>query len=739
MYGDGATPKLQSYPNVNGVMVHPKSTDWEKEIHRTSLMQNYSVGLSRGTESGSSSLSLNWINHDGIVKETNFRRLNARLVSDYGFINNRLKVGANVAVNWWKSTNMPDAIEEEAVKQHPAKSVYDESGVYNDAIGDILGDCPNALRRISYEKDNKHDYWRVFGNAYLSIEPVKNLIIKTTYGLNYYSETNKTFEPRWARSDINKMDQSMAKNFDWVWTNTAQYNIDFHKNSIMALIGVEAKKYHAEAFNGHGTNLAIEDPNYQYLSSVTDGKDVGASASNYSMFSGFGKLNYNYDNRYLLSFTIRRDQSSRLSPDNDADWFPSISAGWRLSQEKFMEKSNTWLSDLKLRGSWGINGNDIIDNEAFYTKYLASLTGASYNMTGDNTTLAAGAYKIRSTNPDLKWERTYQGNAGIDASFLNSKLAVSLEYFHKETRDMLIEKPYIAVIGEGGYCWYNGGTMLNQGFEGTITWRSKKREFNYEVSFNVTVTRNKVTDLDQDIYWTYGGGNGVDKTLVGQPYGSWFGYKTDGVFHTQQEVDDYKAKYEVQYGNPGVGRLKYVDNNHDGKINEKDRDWLGVDLPKAQMGLNFSFDIKGIDFSMFFNSIIRDAYNNSKFYTDLFAGWNGNHGTRLLTAAHAYENYLKTGYYDCNTPAPSTDNSNNENQVSQFMIENGSFLRLKTLGIGYTLPKKAQDAMKMKNARIYFQAQNVFTITGYKGADPEGLGYPYALPRSYTFGIQFAF
>ena len=739
VYGNGATAKLQTYQNLNGADVLPQTTDWEDQIHRTALMQTYSIGLQKGAENGSSSLSLSWLDHDGIVKGTDFKRLNSRFSSDYGFLDNRLKAGGNVAVNWWTSHDMPGGIEENAVKQHPAKAVYDVEGVYVDQIYDILGDTPNAMRLIENAAANKNEYWRVFGNAYLQVEPIKNLIVKTNFGVNYYNETHKSFESAWLRDTVNKLTQSTAKNQDWVWTNTAQYNFDLDKHSFMALAGFESKKYHNENFFGYGTGLQIEDPNYLYLSNVTANKNVGAGASNYSMVSGFGKLNYTYDNKYLVSFTLRRDASSRLSKDHNYDWFPSVSAGWRLSQESFMEPTQSWLSNLKLRGSWGINGNDLIDNEAFYAKYLMSLDRGSYNMSGDGTTLSPGAYRIRTTNPDLKWEKTYQTNVGVDAGFLNNALSVSLDYFYKETKDMLVEKPYIATIGEGGYCWYNGGEMTNQGFEGQINWRGNiTSDFSYDLGFNFTYSKNKVTDLLEDIYYTYGGGY-TGHTLVGQSLGSWMGFKTDGVFKTQAEVDEYRQKYQVEFGSPAVGRIRYVDVDGDGKINYNDRTWLGCDLPKAQFGFTVGAQWKGFDLNMFFSAIIRDAFNNSKYYTDLFQCWNGNHGTRLLEAAQAYDRFLQTGVYDSETPAPTTDNSNNEHEVSEFHIENGSFLRLKTLTLGYTIPKALQEKAKIQNARIYLQAQNLFTITGYSGADPEGLGYPYALPRQFTMGFQLGF
>ena len=739
LYGNGETPKLQSYINLNGVPVNPQNTDWEDEIHRTALMQTYSVGLSKGDENGSSSLSLSYLDHDGIIKGSDFQKANTRFSSDYGFINNRLKVGGNLTLNWWRQHNAPGGIEENAIKMHPARTVYDSEGNYNDQVAFGLNDTPNLVRLIHEEAANKHEYWRVFGNAYLSVEPLKNLVLKTNFGLNYHNGSDKNFTPANLRDQTNNLYQYSSKTVDWVWTNTAQYNIDLGKNSLMALLGVEAKRNHFEDLSGEGKGFEIEDPNYLYLGNVTANKNAGSGASNYSMFSVFGKINYSWDNKYLVSFTLRRDASSRLSDSHNYDWFPSVSIGWRLSDEKFMENTRGWLNELKIRGAYGVNGNDLIANDAFYAKYSMDLDRAAYALGGDNT-LSPGALRYRTTNPDLTWEKTYQTNVGFDASFLNNRLLFTFDYFYKKTNDMLVEKPYIATIGEGGYCWYNGGSMVNKGVELTAEWRQTlSGGFSYNIGLNVTAMKNEVTGLMDDIYYTWGGGNGIDKTIVGNPLGSWLVYKTDGVFRTQEEVDDYNAKYQVDFGRPGVGRVRYVDANGDGVINNRDREWVGSDLPKAQFGINLGANWKGFDLNLFFNSIVRDAWNNSKYYTDFFPLWTGNHGTQLLGAAKAYENYLQTGYYASDVPAPSVDNSNSENEGSQYYIEDGSFLRLKTLTVGYTLPKKIQGKLSLKNARVYFQAQNVFTITRYSGADPEGLGYPYALPRQYTFGIQFGF
>lgn len=743
VYGNGEKAQLQEYYfDQNGVKIKSGNTDWAKEIFGTALMQNYNLSLSKGFKDGNVALTINYMNQDGLCRNTDYERFNSRLASNFRFVDGKVRVGESISVNHWLEHLNPSGIEELVIAQHPAIPVYDENGGYAGGYVDILGDKPNAVRLTDNEADNRHKSWRIFGSAYLEVEPIKKLVLKSQFGLNYTTGFNSTFVPKWSEADrkvdINELTVRQDNSVQWVWSNTANYSIELGKNNISAVIGTEAKKENGEHLQGYGRGLVIEDLDYRYLDTVTEGKSVSNNASTYAMVSYFGKVNYAFDDKYLISGTVRRDASSRFGKGNNSAIFPSVSAGWRVSREKFMERTQSWLSDLKLRASWGINGNDQIDNNATYNLYYTNMSNGSYNFNGDGATVVPGVQKDRSGNNDLKWEETKQLNFGIDAAFFDARLGVTLDYFQKKTTDMLIQKPYIGVIGEGGYKWYNAASMDNNGVEATLTWRDEIKDFKYDISFNLSYYKNKITELPDVIKYTWGGGNGVDKTIVGQPFGSWMSYKADGIFKTKQEVYEYLSKYDVQIGAPGVGRIRYKDLNGDNIINTADMDWQGSDQPKFIGGLNIGASYKGFDLSVFFNGM-RDAWNNSKFYTDLFQGWTGNHSTRLIDAMNAWNVYEQTGVYNCNIPALTVVDNNVETRSSTFFIEDGSYVKLKTLTLGYTFPDKWIKKARLSNLRVYLQAQNVFTLTNYTGADPEGLGYPYPQPRTYTFGLSLGF
>jgi len=729
-YGSGLTPVIPEFINPQQT-IRSGDTDWAKQVYHTSSQQNYNLSVSKGSDNGSSTFSLNYFNQDGLIKYTNFTRINARFNSNYSFLDNKLRIGENVTISNWDQILKSDGIEELAIAQHPLIPVYDINGGYAGPTQG-LGDKPNPIRLLDQQKENRNTNWRIFGNTYVEIEPVKNLVLRSSFGINYRNEFFSNFQPKWSEGDrvVDKNGLTTQNDYskEWIWSNTLTYNLKYKDHSFNALLGQEAKDNRNETLIGIREDFLIENLDYRYLGAGGGKQTNDGFADRYAITSFFGKLNYSYSDRYLLSGTVRRDATSRFGSNNNSAIFPAFTAGWRISQENFM-KPVTAISDLKFRFSWGQNGNDNADNEATYTKYAINAILSGYDLAGANTgTIASGIYKVRSGNPDIKWETTSQKNFGLDLAMFDNRLSLTLDYYRKDTKDMLIERPYIGVIGEGGSMSYNGASMTNNGFEAIGNWRDQfANDIKYDITVSGSVNKNEVTYLPEDIYYTYGGGNGINKSIVGQPIRSWFGYKTDGLFKTAEEV----ANSPIQSGK-GLGRIRYVDVNGDGMIDQKDMTWLGSDQPKFQGSINLGVSYKAFDLSVLMIGMVRNAYNNSKFYTDFFQLWTGNHSTRLLDA-WTPENM------NSSIPALTAVNLNNEDRLSEYYIEDGSYLKIKNVAFGYTLPRNISEKFKFRNLRLYIQAQDLLTITKYKGADPEGLGYPYPLPRTFTFGLNLGF
>lgn len=731
LYGSGAVPVIPEFIDSKKT-IRSADTDWAKEVYNTAVLQNYTLTVSKGSQNGNSLFAVNYFDQDGLVKYTNFKRLNARLNSDYNYLNNRVRVGENLNVSRWTEKLKPGGIEELVIAQHPIIPVYDIFGGYAGPTQGI-GDKPNPIRLLDQQRNNRQEQWRIFGNTYIEVEPIKNLVFRSNFSLNYRNGFASVFEPKWKEGDRsvdkNALTTTSDYNRDWIWSNTANYSLVIGKHSFNALIGAESKENYNESVGARRENFLIEALDYRYISAGDGAQTNSGIGSRNATRSLFAKVNYVYSDRYLFSGTIRRDASSRFGQNNNAGYFPGVSGAWRISQESFMKDIKA-INDLKFRVSWGQNGNDLLDNEATYTKYQTNLNMAGYDISGINQGIIPnGIIKNRTGNPNIKWEVTTQTNFGLDLTMLDNRLSLSADYYIKDTKDMLIDRPYIAIIGEGGSIAYNGASLNNKGFEATLSWQDKVgKDFNYSVTFTGTAYKNKVTDVPADIYYTFGGGNGIDKTIVGQPLGSWLGLQTNGLYKTAADLND-----GINQPGKGLGRLRYVDTNGDKVINDRDRVWLGSDQPKFIGGLNVALSYKAFDFAFFVNGMIRDAYNNSKFYTDFFQLWTGNHGTRLLDA------WNPTSNFDSSIPSLTAVNLNDEGRTSDYFIENGSYLKLKNIQLGYTLPRSIADKLKLRNFRVYLQGQDLFTITGYKGADPEGLGYPYPLPRTFTLGLNFGF
>lgn len=466
--------------------------------------------------------------------------------------------------------------------------------------------------------------------------------------------------------------------------------------------------------------------------------------SGYSLVSFFGKANYNYADKYMASFTIRRDGSSRFGKNNRYATFPSVSAGWRINQESFLKKAS-WIDDLKIRASWGQTGNQEIDNLARYTLYVSNYGvnenggqsyGTSYDIAGTNggSTLASGFKRNQIGNDNIKWETTTQTDLGFDFAFFRNTLYGNFDWYFKKTKDILVNMPGIAVMGEGSSQWINAGEMENRGFEFIIGYRNQTHfGLKYDVTANISSYRNKITALPTTVAanGTFGG-NGV-KSVIGHPMGAQVGYVADGIFKSQEEIDNHATQEGA-----GLGRIRWKDLTGDGKITEADQTWIYNPVPDFTYGFNIYLEYKNFDFTAFFQGVQGvDIISDLKKETDIWAGLNIgflNKGKRLLDAWSATNP-------DSNVPALSLSDNNNEKRVSSYWVENGSYLKLRTIQFGYNFPQTIASKLAMQRLRMYVSAQNLFTIksSSFTGVDPENPNYGYPIPLNITFGLNVTF
>ncbi|MBE6323446.1 MAG: TonB-dependent receptor [Bacteroidales bacterium] len=748
----------QGYPMLNAITmskylddagtVPAANTDWFKETTRPGVIQNYNVSVSNGSQKGSSFFSLGYYKNEGIIKCSDFDRFSARVNSDYKIIGDYVSIGENFTLNRTSEVSAPGGFLENVLQFNPSLPVYTTEGEYAGPVGGYP-DRENPVARLNRNKDNRYTYWRLFGNAFINITPFKGFNIRTTAGIDYAQKKQRIFtypitEGTMA-NDKNAVEAKQEHWFKWMWNAIVTYNMEIGKHRADFLLGTELNRQQDEWFSGYKEGFIVLDPNYMWPDAGVGTAQAYGSAGSYSLISFFGKANYTYDNRYLVSFTLRHDGSSRFGKNNRFATFPSVSAGWRISQEKFMAGASPWVDDLKIRASWGQTGNQDISPTARYTIYVSNYGvnesggqsyGTSYDITGSNGggILPSGFKRNQIGNDDIKWETTTQTNAGVDFSFFKQTFYGSFDWFYKQTKDILVLMDGIGAMGEGSAQWVNAGAMDNMGVELSLGYRNQTKDgFKYDISANLSSYRNTVTKLPETIAakGTFGG-NGV-KSVVGHAMGSQVGYIADGIFKSQEEVDNHAYQEGA-----AVGRIRYRDLNGDGMVTEADQDWIYSPVPAVMYGANFYFEYKGFDLTVFFQGVAGvDVITDLKRETDIWAGLNIgflNKGTRLLDA------WSPTNP-NSNIPALSLSDNNNEKRVSTYWVENGSFLKLRNVQLGYNLPKDISAKMKMENWRFFVSAQNVFTIhsKNFTGVDPENPNFGYPIPLTMTLGTKVTF
>ena len=731
----------------DGNTIPAADTDWVKETTRTGIIHNYNVSVSNGGEKGSSYMSLGYYKNLGIIKNSDFERLSARINSDYKLINNTLTVGEHFTFNRTSEVSAPGGFLENVLQFNPSFPVYNTKGEFANLTGGYA-DRENPLGRLERNKDNRYTYWRAFGDVFLNLALFKGFNLRTTAGIDYAQKQQRIFTMPIPNGNVanpeNAVEAKQEHWTKWMWNAIATYNMEVGKHRADYMLGVETNRQDDVWFSGKRYDFETLNTDYMWPDAGTGVEKAYGSGSGFSLLSFFGKVNYTYADKYMASVTIRRDGSSRFGKNNKYGTFPSVSVGWRITQEDFMQSTNSWLDDLKLRASWGQTGNQEISNTARYTLYQAvygdanfggNSFGTSYDIVGTNggQILQSGFKRAQIGNDDIKWEATTQTNVGFDFSLLGNSIYGCFDYFNKKTEDILLYMAGIAAMGEGSSMWINAGEMKNNGFEFNLGYRNDIGDFSYDITANVGTYRNEITKLPETVAANGDfGGNGV-KIVIGHPMGAQVGYVFDGIFKSQEEVDNHA----VQQG-AGVGRMRFKDLNGDGMITEIDQDWIYSPVPDFTYGMNIYLQYKNWDLTMFWQGVQGvDIISDLKKETDLWAGVNVanlNKGQRLLDA-------WSPSNPGSNIPALSTYNNNNETRVSSYYVENGSYLKLRNLQIGYNLPKEFANKLLMERLRFYLSAQNLLTIKSgdFTGVDPENANFGYPIPVNVTFGLNLTF
>ena len=723
-------------------------TDWFDETTRTGVIQQYNVSVSNGSDKGSSFFSLGYYKNLGIIKTSDFNRFSARMNTEYKLLKNKmLTVGEHFTLNRTSEVQAPGGFLQNVLQFNPSLPIYTEDGNYAGPVGGYP-DRYNPVAVLERNKDNRYTYWRMFGDAYLNLNPFKDFNIRTTFGLDYSQKQQRFFTYPVTEGNVannkNGVEAKQEHWTKWMWNAVATYNMQLGKNRIDLMAGMELNRQDDIYFSGYKEGFSILNPDYMWPDAGTTNPQAYGGGSGYSLVSFFGKANYNYADKYMASFTIRRDGSSRFGKNNRYATFPSVSAGWRINQESFLKKAS-WIDDLKIRASWGQTGNQEIDNLARYTLYVSNYGvnenggqsyGTSYDIAGTNggSTLASGFKRNQIGNDNIKWETTTQTDLGFDFAFFRNTLYGNFDWYFKKTKDILVNMPGIAVMGEGSSQWINAGEMENRGFEFNFGYRNQTHfGLKYDVTANISSYRNKITALPTTVAanGTFGG-NGV-KSVIGHPMGAQVGYVADGIFKSQEEIDNHATQEGA-----GLGRIRWKDLTGDGKITEADQTWIYNPVPDFTYGFNIYLEYKNFDFTAFFQGVQGvDIISDLKKETDIWAGLNIgflNKGKRLLDAWSATNP-------DSNVPALSLSDNNNEKRVSSYWVENGSYLKLRTIQFGYNFPQTIASKLAMQRLRMYVSAQNLFTIksSSFTGVDPENPNYGYPIPLNITFGLNVTF
>ncbi|MHB1921964.1 MAG: SusC/RagA family TonB-linked outer membrane protein [Chitinophagaceae bacterium] len=756
-YGNGPKPILPDYITPGGAMsgdpsVNPAlynvdyskgpiyqitkanktGTDWFHELFQPALIQSHTLTASGGTNKSNYLFSFNYFDQEGTLIATHLKRYAVRMNTSYT-VKKHIRVGENAYVFYKDNPQIgynQENVVNFAYREQPIIPVYDIMGNWAGSNGPELGNSSNPVADQVRSEGNRGNDWQVVGNVWAEADLLKYLTARTSFGGtidNYYYDyyNYHTYENA-ENNGSNSFGEGAGYNSNWTWTNTLAFHKLFaQKHDVKVLVGSEAINAYGRGVSGTRLNYFTDNPSLRVLSvGSPTGQNNSSFAYQNTLYSLFSRVDYSYNEKYLLSGTVRRDASSQFGPNKRVGYFGSGSVGWRISQEEFL-KNVSWINDLKLRGSYGILGSQNNVNPAnAYTQFGSSPGNSYYSITTAYNSIEQGFYATRIGNPSTGWEQDKELNIGLDATILDNRLDMTLEYYKKKISGLLFPDQAGATVGGAALPTVNIGDVQNDGEDITLDYHAiVHQNFHLNLGLNLTTYRSLVVSIPGN-YFDVGGtriGN-VVRNEVGHPISSFYGYKVIGYFSDANDV----AKSPTQQ-DAAPGRFKYADIDGDGKITDADRTFIGNPNPKLTYGFNVNATFKNFDLTaIFYGSYGNQIFNYVKYWTNFWASFQGNKSKDLLYNSWTPQNH--------NAKAPILENAStfSTNTVpNSYYVESGSYFRLKSLILGYTLPSSTMERLGVNMFRVYVQATNLFTITPYSGLDPEVFG------QAADFGIDY--
>lgn len=698
-----------SYPDNPITRANKTGTNWENEVLGAGFTTDHNLRVSGGTDRGTFGLSAGYLRQNGTRKFNYLERYTVRVNSE--FKAGPFNFGENITLVR-RETVSPNV----DIAAFPSiMPVYDIAGKFSGSKAPGTGGVNvNPLASVTRQKDNNNESFDMLGNVFAELEIARVLSLKTSLGFNFTQSTYRGFnfpDLVYCPNCTNSLDEFWSKSTGLTWTNTLNYKQTFNRHALQALAGYEVIETQARTIYGGLTNYITEDINAWYLNTsladpetrqVTSGGDLSR------ILSLFGKVDYQFDDKYLFSFTLRYDGSSKFGR-NKYGAFPAVSLGWRLSREPFMQ-GLSWLSDLKLRVGVGVTGGQNIPSGNAFNRYGGRPSDSVYDLYGTNNSIVTGYALTSRGNDDTRWERNRSVNAGLDFSVLADRLGLVFDWYIRDVDGLLFNPALPGTAGSAAPPYINIAAMRNTGFDLALRYRSRAgRAVGLEASLNLGHYRNEILQIDGQSDFFFGplGRTGqLNIHQIGYPISGFYGYFADGIFQNQEEVDAHADQ-------PGkaVGRLRFRDVNQDGVVNDEDRGVIGHPHPDLTIGFNLGMTYKGVDFSIFLAGPIgNQLYNHNRVFYE-FGLFGGNVSREVLTNSWTPENP--------GARIPRLDISDSFSpQSSTYYLEDGSYIRAKTILLGYSLPTTIIRRIKLERLRVYVQAQNAFTITSYSGVDP---------------------